>query len=295
MKPFLLDVWHDLRSKHLLPVVAALVLALVAIPALLLKPADAADGPEQVQAPAAAQMAKTQLVEDEPAPGTGSDLGVFDPEDPFKPDGPTGEAAGDGVVEVAEAPSDSAPQGPEIGVLPVVPVGPDGEIVEPAPAPQPAPAPRRVTKSFEYVVDATFWNGSKRRDVKGMRKLEMLPSESAPLLIFMGATQGGGNALFLIDSTLDATGEGSCKPSRDDCAFVTIGPGAEETFTDATGATYRLRIDEIRKVAPRAGASRASAQAGAGAPRRFLSPFMPDVVVEAETVTVPSSVPANGR
>ncbi len=291
MKPVLLDTWHDLRAKRLLPVAALLLVALLAIPVFLLKPAKA-DTDAAPIANSAPQAAPTQLTQTtENAPGTGSNLGVFEAKDPFKAGKPALPSASAAVAEVVvEEKPPIAGGGDRVAVLPILPVGPDGEIVKPGPAPGPAPSPRRVTKTFEYVVDATFSNGDRRRQVKGLRKLGMLPNESAPLLIFMGVTRDGGNATFLVDSTLDAAGEGSCKPSREDCALVVIGAGAEETFTDAKGATYRLRVDEIRRVELKAGTSRAApARASGQAPRRFVSPLMPDEVVD--TVIVGASSP----
>ena len=76
----------------------------------------------------------------------------------------------------------------------------------------------------------------------------MLPSASNPLLLFLGVTANGDHAVFLVDSSLKAVGEGKCTPSRDQCANVYIGAGAEEEFTDADGESYTLRVDEIRKV-----------------------------------------------
>ncbi len=76
----------------------------------------------------------------------------------------------------------------------------------------------------------------------------MLPSQVNPLLIFMGVTDNAGNAVFLVDSTLKTTGEGKCKPSHGDCAFLYLGAGAEQEFTNEDGDSYRLLINEIRKV-----------------------------------------------
>ena len=56
--------------------------------------------------------------------------------------------------------------------------------------------------------------------IKGMERLEMLPSEASPLLIFLGVSANAGNAVFLVDSTLEAAGEGTCKPRASECAFL---------------------------------------------------------------------------
>ena len=96
----------------------------------------------------------------------------------------------------------------------------------------------------------------------------MLPRQAAPLLIFMGVTAEGGDAVFLVDSTLQAAGEGRCKPSPSDCAFAYIGAGSEHVFTEEDGDSYALRIDEIRKVkVPAQGRGRPGRQ-GLRRPRR---------------------------
>ena len=50
--------------------------------------------------------------------------------------------------------------------------------------------------------------------------------------------QGLGNAVFLVDSTLKAAGEGRCKPSGAECAFAYIGAGSEHVFSEEDGDTY---------------------------------------------------------
>jgi hypothetical protein len=93
--------------------------------------------------------------------------------------------------------------------------------------------------------------------------------------------------VFLVDSTLQAAGEGRCKPSRSQCAFLYLGPGSEHEFTNADGDSYTLRVDEIRRVKiddEKAGASKkdqktAKAAVGQPAPaRRFSLPLLADLV-----------------
>ena len=113
----------------------------------------------------------------------------------------------------------------------------------------------------------TFWANGRKRTIEGLEKLDMLPNQVTPLLIFMGVTDGAGNAVFLVDSTLETAGEGKCKPSRADCAFLYLGAGSEQEFTNEDGDSYRLRINEIRKV--KVGDEPASTASGA---RRPASP-----------------------
>ena len=73
---------------------------------------------------------------------------------------------------------------------------------------------------YRYVVDLTFTANGRNRHIKSMERLEMLPNEASPLLLFLGVSANAGNAVFLVDSTLDAAGEGKCKPRASECAFL---------------------------------------------------------------------------
>jgi hypothetical protein len=294
MKIFLLDLWHDLREKRLAPVAVVLLLGLVAVPVLLAKPASdpgpapvAASTPKKSDREALAALMKVKLGDDEV--GKGSTLGVFDPDNPFKP--PKGAikkdpvTAGDaGPGDTAGTPGSTAPGGDTStnggslgggltpGVPGVTPPGTGGG------------GGTTTTTVYKYVVDLTFSANGRTRHIKGLEKLDMLPSDASPLLIFMGVTAKGGDAVFLVDSTLEAAGEGRCKPSEAECAFAYIGAGAEYVFTDQDGDTYTIKIDEIRKVkvgASAGSAKGAKARASVGPTRRFVPPIVADLVVVA--------------
>jgi hypothetical protein len=90
-----------------------------------------------------------------------------------------------------------------------------------------------------------------------------------------------------VDSTLQAVGEGRCKPSNSECAFLYLGPGSEHEFTNEEGESYMLRVEEIRRVELDRSNARASkkdkkiASAAVGQPapaRRFSLPLLADLV-----------------
>jgi hypothetical protein len=298
MNVFLLDLWHDLKEKRLWPIAAALLLGLVAVPVLLAKPAGTPSAPAPVAGAASAPkpedlraLARVKLGDDEP--GDGSTLGVFDPDDPFKP--PKGAVKSE--KDAAAGPSSA---GPASGSSPdtsggggadtsVTTGGTTGDTTggTTQPGGTTGGTVNTTTTVYKYVVDITFSANGRTRRIKGMEKLDMLPSESSPLLIFMGVTENGGNAVFLVDSTLEAAGEGRCKPSESECAFAYIGPGNEYSFTEEDGDTYTIKIDEIRKVrvgasASAKGAKGAKARASVGPTRRFVPPILADLVVVAK-------------
>lgn len=301
------DVWHDLREKRLWPLAIALLLAIVAIPALLTKSAAQPPTVEPVAtAPSVDDRVTVELDGDDAAStGTGSGLGKFAEGDPFTPPGRIANSRDSATTSTTAGPGEDGP-GPSGGGTGDSPPSSSPDV----PVDVTPPTTRVETAEYEYVVDVTFWNGERRRTIRGLRKLDMLPSQRAPVLILMGTEGNGGNAVFLVDSTLKAAGEGRCVPSPANCAYVHVGPGSEHAFTTEEGDSYRLRVDEIRRVELDARASRkarpsARAAVGEGAAvRRFTLPSLVDLVAvtETETVQAPaqdvenrSSVPAGGR
>lgn len=306
MKVFLLDLWHDLKEKRLWPVAVVLLVALVAVPVLLAKPAAKSSAPAPVATAAAPkpdvlkQLAKVKLGEDEV--GDGSTLGAFNPSNPFNPPkGAIKKVAGPGTAAAgatAATPGGTGDNGSAVtpggGTTGDVPSGGDtggdtggGE-------------PTTTTAVYKYVVDVTYKANGNTRHIKGMEKLDMLPNQSSPLLIFLGVTPQGSNAVFLVDSTLQAAGEGKCKPSEAECAFAYIGAGSQYIFTKDNGDSYTVRIDEIRKVkvgqaATGAKAGGSKAHASLGPNRRFVPPVVADVVVVASETTQSSDTDTESR
>jgi hypothetical protein len=297
MSNLLQDAWQDLREKRLWPVALALALAIVAIPVLLTKSAAAPPSGEPVAATLEpGDRVAVKLAEgDAASSGSGSALDEFAKGDPFAPPAAIAKR-GDASASASGPSSGGADDVTSIG-------GGDGDAREfslpGAPVGSPTPVTRTETTEYEYVADVTLWTGERRRKLRGLRKLDMLPNQSAPVLIFMGASGKGGNAVFLVDSTLKAAGEGRCVPDRSNCAYVHLGPGSEHAFSTEDGASYRLRVEEIRRVKVEAGASalapavRKSASGG-DAPRRFQLPSLVDLVAVSNSETaVPAAAPAD--
>jgi hypothetical protein len=276
MKNFLLDLWYDLREKRLWPVAALLLAALVATPVVLSKKAEE---PEPVPATAAVATAEAKKPEgpaalanvklEELAKGSGSSLSSFDPRNPFAPPRKALEAARrQAEGSSVSAPSTATSAGPVsnagsggstgggsagVDVTPGSVGGTVPEVGGYTPPSGTGGGEEAKAPEYTYVVDVTFRANDRTRTVKGLRKLDMLPDAESPLLIFMGVTEKAGNAVFMVDSTLQAAGEGACKPSVAKCASLYLGPGSEHEFTTDEGDSYMLRIDEIRRV--RAGAN----------------------------------------
>lgn len=313
MTTFLSDLWADLREKRLWPVALLLLVALVAVPIVLAKP-DAEPAPAP-PAPPSQQSEADSALKVIAAPndvGEGSPLNLFDKEDPFRPpkqalaapdqapdasDTPAGadqsaDTAGEAIGEAGELAPPSSGGGTTGGDTTGGGQG-DGDEAPSTP----------TTKRFTYVIDVTFKDGERTRRIKGMQRLEMLPNEEAPLLLFLGVDAKAKNAVFLVDSRVQVHGEGRCRPARDECSFLYLGRGSEAVIDDPeAGKSYTLRIREIRRVEIK----KKSARAKAGRERRKSEqartsqydrptaeeerrPFVPRLLTELVSVTSSSS------
>lgn len=249
MNAFLIDLWNDLREKRLWPVAALLLLGLIAVPIVLSEPSKEPVSTVVAVSPpsesgATKGLAALTVAKDDP--GDGSSLDVFDSSNPFKPPqdiiansddtttgpttGSTGDTSGTASTGAASTPTGTSDSGTG---------STSGTAVV-----------KKTTTAYRYVIDATFIANGEKRKIDGMDPLDVLPSHSNALIVFLGVRSEGGNAVFILDRTLyaSATGDGKCKPKQDQCGFLFLQPGAKETFTTEAGDTYVLKVRAIRKV-----------------------------------------------
>ena len=301
MKDLALGIWDDLREKRLWPVAAVLLLAVIAVPLFVIKPA-AEPAPSGAQpAPPQAQGTPAVAVLDDAA-SESSKLGVFGKKDPFRPPG----------AALAPSTSESTASAPAgASALPSTGGSADGSggsSTQAAPggsspaAPGAAPRPLRVSPrqvAYTYAADVTFTRNGRSRRIRRLDRLDMLPSQESPLLIFLGVTSDGDHAVFLVDSTLDAEGEGRCSPKASECATLSIGAGAEHGFTDPDDNAFSLRINEIRKLRVSSASSssrrRPRARTAAGRRRRFVAPVLTDLITVASPDSRRSGAAAGDR
>lgn len=287
MKPFALGVIADLRSRRLLPVAILLAVALVAVPVVLRKsetpPVPPAPQPAAETVPGGlpspdAALAGQPLVT-MASLKTSSALRTFDSRDPFKPlqsmsemgeDGAAGGSGdavpladgGSGGLSGADAISagsldlggstgsgDTGGGGAPSPTAPDLEQLPSDQAPDPEPDPDPEPEPDPDPEPGTYAIDVSFAGPEQARRVRGLPRLAMLPHASVPLLIFLGVSDGGGEAMFLVDSKLTPDeGEGTCRPSPERCATLGLKPGERQTFVGDEGGSYLLQLDQIRAI-----------------------------------------------
>jgi hypothetical protein len=256
----LTTTWRQLVRSRLWPVALLLVAALAAIPFLLGR------DPEPVPAPPAPTGESTAKVSDSLAApvidsATPEDrarrrrvLGAR--KDPFMPEGL------------------KHPQKHKKKAVTVARTQTTVTTVKPSSTPAPAPAPVASSPSFPTAPIVTTPPKPKKTYAKGslivrfgdaaggsldklvVKKLGALPKETTgeetPLLVYTGLTKNKKKAIFLVDESLDPTGDGTCRPHASSCETVELARGDTEFFdvvdpeTGEVTAQYELDLIDIK-------------------------------------------------
>jgi hypothetical protein len=248
------SLWEELVERRLWPILIVLVVALVAIPVVLSKPAkEAAPLPP---APAAT--------------GTGSPAHAFQPavsseglkssqirksirsfkrKNPFVspslPRSSAGSSAGTATVTGGGAATPTGSTDPGAltagGGSPVTggtdqsggSVGGSGG------------GTSAETFYYHYTVDVKFGKTG-NTDQKTLTEFRALPSSDNPVLVFMGVKNDGETAVFLITANASTVGEGTCSPSDTECTFLYLQKDDKQTIeaVDSDGGitTYSLEL-----------------------------------------------------
>jgi hypothetical protein len=252
---FVLDVYYDLKERHLLPIVAVLAVAIVAVPIVLAQSSGSEEAGEGVESgvatPSAAAPTSGQLVATS-APGLRDyrrRLAHLTAKDPFRQQfaEEEGEEGGGGAGGGSSSSSSSSTS---------------TESFTPAPAPSETEGPHLVPGKltyYSYAIDVRVSAGGSQegetKEVKAtvrhnLPELTMLPSRETPAVIYMGSTKDGKKALMLVSSNVDAIfGDARCVLGSESCELLAMEPGLPETFVyGGTGRTYKLELLKISLV-----------------------------------------------
>lgn len=261
MRVFLLDLWLDLREKRLAPVALALLAGLLLVPFVLAKGEPEAPPPP----PAVAQdpdngVPTVSLPEGDQE--LESRLTAFDPRDPFEPraaaqiaapdDAPAGGDTG-GDTGAATGGGEGTGAG-DTGTGTVGGGGTGGGTTGTGPGDTGATGgdtPRR-TVVYTFTVDLLYGPFGEERRFNRVRRLELVPSEENPAVVFLGVTTSGKTAVFLVDDRFAVTGEGVCRPSPEECTFLYLRESGDRNsaiLTEEDGTRNRLSLRDIDRVA----------------------------------------------
>ena len=264
VETFAKGLFSDLRDRRLLPVVAVLVVAILAVP-FLIKGDDPAPTPvvDVEAAQLGAPEADPVVVAD--APGLRDYRERLDRlrrKNPFEqqltqPIGGAAPAEGDGSGsgiptqgstdgDIASAGSTSTgTTGTSVdGGEPVdADTPPDTPPTKPSKPPK--GDPRVVTFSIDVKV-GPMGEARVRRDVKSMT---LLPNDENPVLQYLQASYDETDASFAVSRRVAGTdGEGRCSPDRSRCEFLLLEVGeAQNLVYEPNGRTYRIKLLAVNR------------------------------------------------
>ena len=81
---------------------------------------------------------------------------------------------------------------------------------------------------YTYAADVRFGKEG-NLDRKTLNQFRSLPSSQDPVVVFMGVSEDGETAIFLLSSAASSTGEGNCEPD-DTCTFLYMKEGDKQRF-----------------------------------------------------------------
>jgi hypothetical protein len=246
---FVRNLYTDLIEKRLWPVAVGLLVALVAIPILVAKPATKSGSTAPTTADAALLGADSAALigETKSVVSLGSDGGFrkhvarLGRKDPFI------QQAKDKVSKTSEtatveAGGTTGATGPTPGPTGPTPTETPGSTTPPSGGEQPV-------KLYEWTAGVKFGKIDQTKS-ETVKPAEFMPSENNPVLLFLGADESGKQALFLVSSEATSRGDGTCTPSESSCQIVKLAKGDVQFFEVALSAdtviTYELELTALK-------------------------------------------------
>ena len=275
---FLLDIYYDLKERHLLPVAAVLLIAIVVVPIALTQ-----SGESEEEATAAAGATASGATTPESAQQLVAKstprlrqyqrrLSHLRAKDPFvqhyAEDG-TAEVSGEtGAATTSEGSAVVESTAPSSATEPIESSVPVPVPSESSPAPIPATPPSEGEPQeaggrewFSYAIDvrvvatgqAEASSSAKPKSSvrRNLPELTMLPSRTTPALVYIGSTKDGKKALMMVSSDVTAVfGDAKCVIGSQSCELLAMEPNLPETLVyGGSGKTYKVELRKIHLVA----------------------------------------------
>ena len=264
------NIWADLVEKRLWPIAVLLFAGVVAVPVVLAK------NPEPVPTPVAnAVLARNAAAADPTLVTLDAKPSVREHDgrgrDPFvQPKGST--------PQKAQALQSGTTSGGGATPTPTGGTGTSGGSGNPGGTTPSKPKSKpKASPAANYVADLRFGQADSMKTLRDVARLTPLPSASSPFFVFLGVKEDGKTLVFLVSSDAKATGDGSCKPSKNNCETIELKVGDTEFFdltTDAGVQQYQMDIIKVSKLSTSSSAKGARAARAGGkaskADRRLL-------------------------
>jgi hypothetical protein len=253
---FISDTYHDLKDRHLLPLVALLVVAIVAVPILLSGSSKGSATEESLggEGLAAITAGGGGVIVAPATPGLQDykrRLSDLQATDPFKqhftaaPEKTAAEASPSGSGGETEVTAT------EVTSTEITGGSPDSGNENAA------TVVRTETKFASYEIDARIVTvaaspeGESTAVVRrNLPELTMLPGRQTPAIVFMGVSADAKKAMMLVSSDVQSVfGDALCVIGSETCQLLAMEPGLPETFVyGGQGRTYRIEVLKIERI-----------------------------------------------
>ena len=267
------DTWGQLVRRRLWPIALLLVGAVVAVPVLLAKdpspPAPSAPVPSGGRTTAADDDALAKPVvamASEESSGRRHVLGAR--KDPFQP-APQPKPKAPQSTTTSSSVTPSSPSSSTVADSHVSTGGPNGStslsVTSPSSSTGGSPSTTVTSPTTSPVTSPTAPAPAKKRlapgtltvrfgDASGdsLTRMKLKPGEAVPTVddpvaIYLGRGADKRSAVFIVDSTVQPDGDGTCKPYAADCERIVLREGDTEFFDvkdEATGSvTAQFELD----------------------------------------------------
>ncbi len=262
MKPwkvqkFFEDLLYDLRSRNLLLPAIALVIAIIAVPVLLSRSSDstapASTGNSvALSASSARPEAQTAVVAYDPGVRNFKQrLRGLAAKDPFRQQFPAvTEAAGSttsgsgGSTESFSTPGNS-------GEAPAISGGTNSGTTGGSGGGTKTKT-KTVTKNVTYRTSVVVGEaGGAQTMINGVAQFAFLPSADKPVIVYLGTSEGGSQAIFMVSRDVTGVGgNGTCFPTADQCQLLGLNAGGgADLIYGPDGKTYHLQVAAIKRIA----------------------------------------------
>lgn len=251
---FLYDIYYDLRERHLLPLVAILIVALVALPFVLGGGSSESESAEAESSIAVTSSAipSSELLVARAAPG------LRDYRHRLKGDHPTDpfiqQYSHSGKSDASES-SVGSEESSSVSVESSATTTETTEIDIPGEKGSEVPPKESRLRYYSYAIDVSVVPVSsdtgKKPDATVRHKLPdmtMLPSREVPALTFIAVTKDAKKAVMLVsDKVTGLFGDGVCIVGTEACQLIALEPGLPETVVyGADNRTYRIEVRKLQ-------------------------------------------------
>ena len=264
------NIYRDLRDRNLLPIVALLVVAIIAVPIALSASSDTtpSDSPSAEIVPADAPEAQAVVLADNPGlrdyKQRLDELKAKNPfEQQFQSSGLSQTTVESGGGDTSTVTSSSGVPTSSGSSSSSVSAGSSGSTVSSGSTPSSDSTPssgadtatdttveQTKPKFYTWKLDVRYGAAGEMQERDNVKVMDLL----SPVGVFIGASFDAKNAFFLLSSDVaSASGEGACQPSPQDCQFLTLKEGkAEDIVYQPAGAeapaVYTLELTDIKVI-----------------------------------------------